>query len=486
MTESFFGLTDTGKLRDNNEDNFIAQKVQQFIAACVIDGVGGYEGGEVAAQIARDAILDYLRIPSGDVLTMMKEAVKAANEKIYAEKHQQPDRKQMACVLTLALADTKNNQFYYAHVGDTRLYLLRGNTLIKVTKDHSFVGFLEDSGRLSEEEAMSHPKRNEIDKALGFDPQISINTDYIETGESPFLPGDVLVLCSDGLTDMVNNSSMTSILIGEKNLQDKAKDLIAAANEAGGKDNITVVLVQNNKKPKKQKATKPAVALKKNEPAEEEPILNEEEPVTNNAPEEIVEIPAPKIPGKLSQMPIAHKKKTNGIVLLLSVLSVLLLAGFLWQLLKHKKGNTFIGEESKTSRNIGEQQLLDSLNRAPGKTLFLTDTVYGRYINVTNPISIDKDSLYVYGNGIRLKSDSAYSGPGLLFAAGAKNIILENMVFENFDIGIITDSRIIQLKNIRFINCRVPVQYDFHFPANTYVNGTIADSLIFKTSSLPK
>lgn len=190
MTESFFGITDTGKLRDNNEDNFIAQKVlnKQFIAACVIDGVGGYEGGEIAAQIAHDAILDYLRIPSGDVVTMMKEAVKAANEKIYTEKQQHPDRKQMACVLTLALVDPKNNQFYYAHVGDTRLYLLRGNSLVKVTKDHSFVGFLEDSGRLSEADAMSHPKRNEIDKALGFDAQISINADYIETGNSPFLP----------------------------------------------------------------------------------------------------------------------------------------------------------------------------------------------------------------------------------------------------------------------------------------------------------
>jgi serine/threonine protein phosphatase PrpC len=109
----------------------------------------------------------------------------------------------------MALVDIANNKFYYTHVGDTRLYLFR-DSLVKVSRDHSFVGFLEDNGKLSEEAAMRHPKRNEINKALGFDAQIA-SKDYIETGESPFLPGDMLLLCSDGLTDMVNNSAITSI-----------------------------------------------------------------------------------------------------------------------------------------------------------------------------------------------------------------------------------------------------------------------------------
>ena len=104
----------------------------------------------------------------------------------------------MACVLTLAVVDIEKNKFYYAHVGDTRLYLFRDNTLVKVSKDHSFVGFLEESGRLTEEAAMQHPKRNEINKALGLGVKFSASDDYIETGESPFLPGDLLLLCSDG------------------------------------------------------------------------------------------------------------------------------------------------------------------------------------------------------------------------------------------------------------------------------------------------
>ncbi len=191
MAENFFGVTDIGKLRKSNEDTFIAKPVcnDQLIAACVIDGVGGYSGGELAARLARAAIIDHLNIVSNDIINIMKGALAFANEKIYKEKQLSKQNKQMACVVTLALADVSSNKFYYAHVGDTRLYLLRDKTLVKVTRDHSIVGFLEESGRLSEEAAMHHPKRNEISKALGFEAQIGVKNDFIETGESPFLPG---------------------------------------------------------------------------------------------------------------------------------------------------------------------------------------------------------------------------------------------------------------------------------------------------------
>ena len=252
MAENFFGITNTGKVRDNNEDTFIAERLPNgWVLACVIDGVGGYEGGEVAADIARTTILQELQQPSQDVLAAMRRSMQLANQNIYNEKLRGKGNNQMACVVTLAVVDVENNQFSYAHVGDTRLYLLRDNSLVKVTKDHSFVGFLEDSGRLSEKEAMSHPKRNEINKALGFDVQMEAKEDYIETGSSPFLPGDMLLLCSDGLTDLVNNETMNSILAASKTLQDKSEALINAANNAGGKDNITVVLVLNDKKPMK-------------------------------------------------------------------------------------------------------------------------------------------------------------------------------------------------------------------------------------------
>ena len=109
---------------------------------------------------------------------------------------------------------------------------------------------------------MTHPKRNEINKALGFDNSVTHQWNYIESGQSPFLPGDILLLCSDGLSDMVTNSEMTAILQNNPTLQDKAKALVDAANKKGGKDNITVVLVRTQSKAVKQKATKPLVKKK--------------------------------------------------------------------------------------------------------------------------------------------------------------------------------------------------------------------------------
>ena len=218
MAENFFGITDTGRVRDNNEDAFIAKKVldNKFIIACAIDGVGGYSGGEIAAEIARESIFENFAKPSGDFIAAMKASFVLANEKIFAEKMQTKEHNKMACVLTLAVIDVENNQFHYAHVGDTRLYLLRDNSLVKVSKDHSFVGFLEDSGRIDEAAAMSHLKRNEINKALGFGKEIETQDDYIETGTSPFLSEDMLLLCSDGLTDMVNKDQITAVLVSLK------------------------------------------------------------------------------------------------------------------------------------------------------------------------------------------------------------------------------------------------------------------------------
>ncbi len=249
MAENFAGITDTGLMRENNEDTFIAERIldDTCIMACVIDGVGGYAYGEVAAAVARETILAYFSKPSDDMASMLKASLIAANDRIFDEKLRDSDYDRMACVLTLAVVDAQNNQFLYAHLGDTRLYLLRDGSLIKIARDHSFVGFLEDTGRLSEAAAMRHPKRNEINKALGFQKQIDLPDDYIETGKSPFLPGDMLLLCSDGLTDLVPKADITTVLTGSGSLAEKAAELVAEANRKGGKDNITVVLVHHDK-----------------------------------------------------------------------------------------------------------------------------------------------------------------------------------------------------------------------------------------------
>jgi len=151
MTDQFFGLTDTGKQRQNNEDTFIAELTadNKFIIACVIDGVGGYSGGEIAAALARESILRRLDKPSGEIIPMIIDCFNLANEKIIQEKQSFKEHDNMACVSTLAIVDIERNQFYFGHVGDTRLYLVRDHSLVKISHDQSFVGFLEDSGRLS-------------------------------------------------------------------------------------------------------------------------------------------------------------------------------------------------------------------------------------------------------------------------------------------------------------------------------------------------
>ena len=227
MADFFYGITDIGRQRDNNEDAFIAQPLYKNgpVLAAVIDGVGGYEGGEVAAAIAKQTFLGAFRPDTSHIIETLRSAFAAANEKIFQQKRVSGANGNMSCVATFAYVDIKNNKFFYAHVGDTRLYLFRDQSLIKVTKDQSFVGFLEDSGRLTEAEAMGHVKRNEINRALGFDIAANFAGDYVETGESPFLPGDTLLLCSDGLTDLVNADGIRSVLSKKILLEEKAVGL---------------------------------------------------------------------------------------------------------------------------------------------------------------------------------------------------------------------------------------------------------------------
>ena len=312
MAENFFGATDTGRMRSNNEDTFIAQRAagSKLIMAGVIDGVGGYNGGEVAAAIARDQMLSQTYTDQRTIISAMIESFRLASQQIFARRQADKELESMACVSTLAVVDVENNQFYYAHVGDTRLYLLRDQSLVKISKDHSFVGFLEDSGRLTEQAAMEHPKRNEINKALGFNSQIDEDDSYIDTGQSPFLPGDMLLLCSDGLTDMVNKEEIINIITTDASLQEKAARLIETANANGGKDNITVVLVQNDKKPQELAATMPTAGLKKKD------SLNEVAEPASKVTETKTNTPAP----------VAAPKNNMGLLFGLFTTSIVLLA----------------------------------------------------------------------------------------------------------------------------------------------------------------
>jgi serine/threonine protein phosphatase PrpC len=460
MAENFYGLTDTGKVRTNNEDTFVAQTTgKRFILACVIDGVGGYNGGEVAAAIAREQIIRHMNGVEEEVIPAMIEALKLASKSIYMRRQAEKELESMACVATMAIVDTESNQFYYAHVGDTRLYLLRDGSLVKISKDHSFVGFLEDSGRLTESAAMGHPKRNEINKALGFDQLIDTDNEYIETGQSPFLPGDMLLLCSDGLTDMADKQTITNIITQNTSLPQKAAKLIEAANNNGGNDNVTVVLVENDKVPQRPQATMPVTDSKKKE------TLAKGTDVKNSPPEEVP-----------NNSPVAvTEKKGNGITIILSVLCLLLLASTIWLYLQWsgKNLNAYPEPPQVTKkRNQQELKLQKAFNEAKGDTLILADTAYSQPIIISDTLHINKDTLYVKGN-VSLRSDSSYKGPAIVMASN-KLVVFEGLKFEDFKTAIYAGNAGIQLKAVQFLNCDQAILKVYGVNNNKLINSNLS------------
>lgn len=240
------GKSDMGRKRTNNEDAYIATRIwgNRFPLAVAIDGVGGYEGGEVAAQIARDGIVEYLENNRqeniGEALRM---AVIHVNNLIYEQRQQDKERPNMSCVLTAALFDTNNSAVYMAHVGDTRLYMYCNGQLDKLSHDHSLVGYREEIGDLTEIEAMNHPQRNIINRSVGHE-FMPTTTDLVEAA-SYMIPRTncAFLLCSDGLTDLVTSQQIITVLEGNHTIAKQLNLLIDAANNAGGKDNITVVIV---------------------------------------------------------------------------------------------------------------------------------------------------------------------------------------------------------------------------------------------------
>lgn len=247
MKAVYFGDTNIGRVRTNNEDNLIVQQIwnDKNLLFAAIDGVGGYEGGEVAAEIAKNSIVKYLEdFPDGKRLDLLKQAVVDANNEIMRNKAVYPKYSSMGCVLTTALVELEKEVINVVHVGDTRLYQYHNSELRKLTHDHSLVGYQEEIGELTEEEAMHHPQRNVLERYLGETTHMLEDKNFIDAGIFPILPGSQLLFCSDGLCDMVTSAEMCDILDMSISVEEKANRLIAKANENGGKDNITVVVVQ--------------------------------------------------------------------------------------------------------------------------------------------------------------------------------------------------------------------------------------------------
>lgn len=240
--------SDPGRERENNEDRVLCDPDRGIFA--VIDGVGGESGGEVAAGIAHDTLHARLTRRTTDLQRLIREAIALSNRQIYERALAEPGLQGMACVLTVALLD--GDRALVGHVGDSRLYHLRHGSIRKITSDHSPVGTREDAGEISEAEAMQHPRRNEIFRDVGSAPHGPDDEGFVELREVPFDADSALLLCSDGLSDLVTAAQILATVESHAGDPDAAvRELIARANAAGGKDNISVVLVEGERFGKK-------------------------------------------------------------------------------------------------------------------------------------------------------------------------------------------------------------------------------------------
>jgi PPM family protein phosphatase len=239
MTEALVSAaaTDTGLVRERNEDRFWNDAARGVFL--VVDGVGGQAAGEVAAETAVAAFRETIFQP-GTPEARIRAAIAHANNCIF--ERATGELQGMACVLTAALVE--DGEVTIGHVGDSRLYLIWRGAIRKLTSDHSPVGEEEDAGEIPEEQAMLHPRRNEVFREVGSRPREAGDDEFIEIRRCRFRPDAALLLCSDGLTDLVTAAQVREI-VGryDGDPAGVAADLVEAANLAGGIDNVTALFV---------------------------------------------------------------------------------------------------------------------------------------------------------------------------------------------------------------------------------------------------
>ena len=226
-------VTDTGRRRRHNEDAFVCEPPLFAVA----DGMGGAQAGEVASNLAAAALREDRAERAGGE-ERVDELIQEANRRVYQRQSQDASASGMGTTMTVALVE--DGHVAIGHVGDSRAYLIRGHSLEQLTEDHSLVAELVRSGKLSHEEAEGHPQRSVITRALGTDPDVDVDTVSVETR-----PGDLFLLCSDGLTSMVDDDTiLQEIERNRGDLKTAAKALVRAANKGGGEDNITVIFFE--------------------------------------------------------------------------------------------------------------------------------------------------------------------------------------------------------------------------------------------------
>jgi serine/threonine protein phosphatase PrpC len=222
--------THTGKVRRTNEDAFLDDP-PLFVVA---DGMGGARAGEVASRLAIDTFLELRPEPGEDGEARLRRTILESNRRVLERSQSDPSAAGMGSTVTAALLD--GDRVVLGHVGDSRAYLLRDDVLQQLSHDHSLVAELERAGRLTHEEASVHPQRSVITRALGATPELEVDTSVVTVRD-----GDVLLLCSDGLSGLIGDDAIAGLIGGGGRLDEAVRRLVRAANDAGGDDNVTAV-----------------------------------------------------------------------------------------------------------------------------------------------------------------------------------------------------------------------------------------------------
>jgi len=225
--------TDVGRQRQANEDSYLA-RAPLFVVA---DGMGGAQAGEVASLTAIQAF--QAGLPDGNQEDAIERTIAAANRNIYDQAHSDASLAGMGTTITVATVDAEAERVVIGHVGDSRAYRIRDGIIQRLTKDHSLVEEMRRRGQITEEQAEDHPQRSIITRALGPEPEVQADLATV-----PSEPGDVFLLCSDGLTTMIGDEKIRDILTSATSLDAAARTLVDEANRAGGRDNITVIVFQ--------------------------------------------------------------------------------------------------------------------------------------------------------------------------------------------------------------------------------------------------
>lgn len=236
--------TDIGRERKANEDYyFVSDENSEIKLFIIADGMGGYNAGEVASKMATEAVREYVNKHFGknkhsreSIVDMLNKAVKYANKVVYKKSKTSKELEGMGTTLDVCLI--YNSNVYIAHIGDSRVYRIRKEFLRRITKDHSYVQTLIEDGKITKEEAYNHPKKNMLTKALGCVEEVEPDI-YVKT----FLKGDTLIMTTDGLTNMVRENEIYNIVKESK--QEAVQELVLRANENGGYDNITIIVISN-------------------------------------------------------------------------------------------------------------------------------------------------------------------------------------------------------------------------------------------------